>query len=177
LTKRLWFATLTIVATMASGCQSQSQAKPGDYVLPAGGSWSEQREQAESILVRYAEEANQSGHSTTEPSLDSSHMILGPAILSAVVDPGGSRMTVTFTGARSRATEPCGIDYSAEAVESAKAIVIIILQQRHAYGEDCTLEGTDRTAVVNLARPLANRAVLDLQQPEPVPVSTAPAAR
>ena len=86
-------------------------------------------------------------------------------------------MVVTFTGARNPATEPCGIDYSAEAVESAKAIVIIILQQRHAYGEECTLEGADRTAVINFDRPLANRAVLNLQQSEPVPVSTSPIAR
>lgn len=86
-------------------------------------------------------------------------------------------MTVTFTGARSPASEPCGIDYSTEAVESVKAIVIVILQQRHAYGEECTLEGTDRTAVVNLAQPLANRAVFDLQQPEPIHVSIVSAVR
>ena len=177
MTKRLWFATLTVVATLMSGCQSQSHSSSGDYALPAGESWSEQREQAESILTHYTGKANQSSHSTSAPSLDSSRMVSDPPILSAAIDPGGLRMTVKFTGARNPATEPCGIDYSAEAVESAKAIVIIIFQQRHAYGEECTLEGTDRTAVVSLARPLDNRVVLDLSQPEPVRVSSAPTGR
>jgi hypothetical protein len=177
LTKRLWVAALTVVAALASGCQSQSPSKTSDYTLSAGESWSEQREQAESVLAGYGADTNQS-HPTNTPSESASPFIAEPPIISAAVNASGLQVTVTFTGARNPATEPCGIDYSAEAVESAKAVVVIILQQRHAYGEECTLEGVNRTAVANLTRPLANRAVLDLQQQsEPVPVASVPAAR
>jgi len=82
----------------------------------------------------------------------------------------GTRLTVAFTGAHRPATQPCGADYAAEPVESAKAVVVIIIVQRHADNEMCTLGGTTRTATLNLAQPLGGRVVLDIRQGEPVPL-------
>lgn len=159
MTKRLYCVALTAVLALLSGCQSPTEATDSQ-VLPSGQSWAEQREQAKSKLAG-------------NPSPPDS----GTAIDAAVIDPGGRRMSVTFTGAAEPATASCGIDYSAEAVESAAAVVIIVLEQHHSYDEVCTLEGVSRTATVNLAQPLAGRTVLGLRGPGPVPVSTAPVAQ
>jgi hypothetical protein len=170
--RRLWAVLAAVVVASMSGCQSDHKA--AEYALSPGQSWSEQREQARSVLAAYAEQVSRPGQSPRPAITASGPVAPGPAILSAVVEPGGSRMVVSFTGARGPASEPCGVDYSADVVESDKAVVIILLTQRHAFNEECTLEGTDRSATLNLARPLAGRAVLDLQQTQPIPVSTGP---
>jgi hypothetical protein len=78
---------------------------------------------------------------------------------------------VTFTGSQRPATEPCGADYYAEAVESDRAVVVIVIEQAHAVGEICTLMGYSRTAGLNLTKPLGKRAVLEAKQGLPVPVT------
>ena len=79
-------------------------------------------------------------------------------------------MTVSFTGARGPASEPCGEDYHAEAMESGNAVIVILMvERRHNDGnETCTLIGYTRTKTVSLARPLGERAVLEGQQGMPV---------
>ncbi|SDT73601.1 hypothetical protein SAMN04489716_6720 [Actinoplanes derwentensis] len=85
-------------------------------------------------------------------------------------------MMVTFTGSRGRVTTSCGADYAAESVESDKAVVVIVLKQSNGYSGICTLEGRTRTATLNLAKPLGNRAVLTIHGSR-VPITDATRTR
>lgn len=87
---------------------------------------------------------------------------------------GGLDLTVKFVGARDSADKPCGIDYSAEAVESATAIVVILSSRSNPTLGGCTLVGYERTAVATLAAPLGERAVLNVQDGAPIPVLLTP---
>jgi hypothetical protein len=109
----------------------------------------------------------------TPPSWDPHHPPGGLAIDSATTTTRGSQLTVAFTGSLRPASQPCGTDYRAEAVESANAIVVIVIEHRQAADEDCSgaRAGAPRTTTVNLAQPLGERAVLDVQQGLPVPVT------
>jgi hypothetical protein len=101
---------------------------------------------------------------------------LGLAIDSASGTVGGNELTVAFVGAPDPGNMPCGEDYTAEAVESDLAVVVIVTRHPHAVplGEACRAVGARRTASATLAAPLDDRAVLDLQQGTPVPVVLAP---
>lgn len=68
-------------------------------------------------------------------------------------------------------SQQCGADYTGEAVESANAVVVIIIEHPHADTMGCTALGALRTAPVELARPLGDRAVLEVRQGLPVPVT------
>ncbi|MEU7905349.1 hypothetical protein [Actinoplanes sp. NPDC049118] len=179
LAKKLWCTTLVAVVTLLSGCQSDDETA-GNKELAEGESWAEQREIAKSILARYDENLSQSSQSPaptdTKPSRAPSPTYPGKSIDSVVVDPGTTRMKVTFAGTSAPATAACGADYSAEAVESTKAVFIIILEQRNPYSGLCTLIGETRTATLNLARPLGDRAVLNIPKSRPSAVTTAPIA-
>ncbi|XVU20744.1 hypothetical protein ACQPZJ_26100 [Actinoplanes sp. CA-054009] len=96
----------------------------------------------------------------------------GPAAESATTS--GRTLTVTVTGLRGPASEPCGADYSVRALESAHAVVVMVEERRHADDEICTMAGFTRTATVELAAPLGGRAILDVQLGAPVPLSTKP---
>jgi hypothetical protein len=101
---------------------------------------------------------------------------LGLSIDSASGSASGTELTVAFVGAPDPGNKPCGEDYTAEAVESELAVVVIVTRHPHAVplGEACTLVGARRTATANLAAPLGDRVVLDLQQGTPVPVVLSP---
>lgn len=107
----------------------------------------------------------------TPPSWDPNNTPGGLAIESATTTTTGRQLTVTFTGAAGPASQPCGADYSGEAVESANAVVVLIIEQTHAVAEACTAVGARRTTTVDLARPLGGRAVLEVQQGQPVPLT------
>ncbi|WP_446218639.1 hypothetical protein [Micromonospora sp. IBHARD004] len=92
----------------------------------------------------------------------------GLAIESATGTTTSQRLTVAFTGSPGPGSQPCGVDYSAEAVESVNAVVVIVIEHRHADGEACGDIGARRTATVDLAQPLGERAVLEVQQGMPV---------
>ena len=92
------------------------------------------------------------------------------SIMSASGTVEGQDLTVKFIGAENSADKPCGVDYSAEAVESAMAIVVILSSRRNPTPDACTLMGFERTAIVKLAAPLGDRAVLNVQDGAPVPV-------
>lgn len=107
----------------------------------------------------------------TPPSWDPYNTPGGLAIESATTTTTGRQLTVTFTGAPGPASQPCGADYSAQAVESANAVVVIIVEQTHAAAEACTAVGARRTTTVDLAQPLGERAVLEVRQGLPVPLT------
>jgi hypothetical protein len=127
------------------------------------------RQQAGKALARYDQAVINAGGSATvsvtPPLWDSP---AGISIESATGTRAGTQLTVTFTGARGPATEPCGADYYAEPVESANAVVVIVIAQPHAANEVCLLVGYPRTATVNPAQPLGQRVVLEARQGEPV---------
>jgi hypothetical protein len=107
----------------------------------------------------------------TPPSWDPYNPPGGLAIDSATTTMRGRQLTVTFTGSPGRASQPCGADYRAEAVESANAVVVIVIEQRNAADEACSAIGAPRTTTVDLAGPLGERAVLEVQQGLPVPLT------
>jgi hypothetical protein len=101
----------------------------------------------------------------------------GVRIDAATGSADSKKLTVSFTGAPKGASEKCGEDYTAEAVESRLAVVVIVY--RHPYtgsfgpNEGCDLVGAIRTAKVTLASDLGDRVVLEVTQGLPVAV-TAP---
>ncbi|MFG3690592.1 hypothetical protein [Micromonospora sp. NPDC047740] len=107
----------------------------------------------------------------TPPSWDPYNAPAGLAIESATTTTNSRQLTVTFTGAPSPGNKPCGADYSAEAIESANAVVVIVIEHPHAAGETCPDMGARRTTTVDLAQSLGERAVLEVQQGLPVPLT------
>ncbi len=99
---------------------------------------------------------------------------LGLAIDSASGSVGGTELTVAFVGAPDPGDKPCGEDYTAEAVESDLAVVVIVTRHPHVTIGACSAVGARRTATATLAAPLGDRVVLDLQTGTPVPVVLAP---
>ncbi|MFC8614967.1 hypothetical protein ACFT9M_00915 [Micromonospora purpureochromogenes] len=104
----------------------------------------------------------------TPPPWDDDHPHGGLAVESATGGMTSRQLTVAFTGSPGPGSQPCGVDYSAEAVESANAVVVIVIAHPHADGEACGDIGARRTATVELVRPLGERAVLEVQQGLPV---------
>jgi hypothetical protein len=110
----------------------------------------------------------------TPPPWDPNNAPVGLSIDSASGTVGETKLIVSFVGAPEPASKPCGADYDAEAVESASAVVIIVTAHRNPFPGACTLVGATRTATVELASPLADRAVLEVKEGLPVPVTLAP---
>ena len=109
------------------------------------------------------------------PTWNPDEQPIGIQIESATGSAAGRQLTVGFVGAGGSADQACGADYTAEAVESSLAIVVLITEHPHvSLGEACTMEGHYRTAQVELAAPLGKRAVLEVRQGQPVPVSLTP---
>ena len=99
---------------------------------------------------------------------------VGLAIDSASGTVGGRQLTVAFVGAPLPGDQPCGEDYTAEAVESDLAVVVIVTRHPHVTIGACTAVGAPRTATLALAAPLGERTVLEVQQGRPVPVTLTP---
>ena len=92
----------------------------------------------------------------------------------------GRRLILSLVGAREGADQPCGEDYRPEAVEGPNAVAVLV--QRRPYtgpppstppGTEwgCSMAGFERTATVTLKAPLNGRAVLEVQQGQPVVLS------
>ena len=94
---------------------------------------------------------------------------LGLAIDSASGSVSGTELTVAFVGAPDPGDKPCGEDYTAEAVESDLAVVVIVTRHPHVTIGACSAVGARRTATAMLAAPLGDRVVLDLQHGNPGP--------
>ena len=104
------------------------------------------------------------------PAWDPADPPVGIRIDSATGPVGGRQLTVAFTGAPDPGDRPCGADYTAQAVESSSAVVVIVIEHPHGPGETCPMVGATRTTSVELAAPLGARAVLDVVEGLPVPV-------
>ncbi|GHJ56388.1 hypothetical protein Nm8I071_56950 [Nonomuraea sp. TT08I-71] len=104
----------------------------------------------------------------TPPPRDADHPHEGLAIESATTTTAGSELTVTFTGVPGPVSKPCGADYDAEAGESDLAVVVIVIEYRHAKDEACPAIGAQRSTTVELSQPLGERAVLEVTQGLPV---------
>jgi hypothetical protein len=111
------------------------------------------------------------------PPWDATNPPDGLSIEAATVSADGRRLTVRFVGAPGTAAVPCGVDYTTETVESGSAVVVILVE--HFYTGDpkgidgCADVGADRTATADLDQPLGDRAVLEVREGRPVPVTVA----
>ncbi|HEV2005621.1 MAG TPA: hypothetical protein VGQ85_03330 [Candidatus Limnocylindrales bacterium] len=132
--------------------------------------------QGTNVLVTRVAVANRV--TVVPPPWDAYHPPVGLRVDSASVAAGDRALTVFFAGAPDPATQPCGADYSAEGVESATAVVVIIYE--HPYpgpypsNWGCRLVGRERSATIELAAPLGSRAVLEVTEGLPVPVVPTP---
>jgi hypothetical protein len=112
------------------------------------------------------------------PDWDPYNAPIGISIDSATGTVDGRELTVTFVGAPDTGDKPCGSDYTAEAVESANAVVVIVTEHPYTgtYPQNwgCADVGARRTAVAELAKPLGGRAVLEVKQGLPVTVHLNP---
>lgn len=79
-------------------------------------------------------------------------------------------LVVQLVGAPAPASERCGADYTAEAVESQLALVVIVTEHANPTPGACRLVGATRTAVMELTSPLGDRAVIDVVQGVPIPL-------
>lgn len=134
--------------------------------------------------VRITRVAIASEVSVAPPPWDPSNPAQGVSVDSAKVSADGRTLTVSFVGARDHANVLCGEDYTGEVVESDLAVVVIVhvvsytgpmptappgVQGPVAVG--CDLVGFRRDATVTLAAPLGDRAVLEVRDGQPVPVT------
>jgi hypothetical protein len=124
--------------------------------------------------VRVTRVAIANAFAVVPPPWDPGNLALGPAIESASGTIGGRELTVAFIGSPRPGSQACGEDYTAQAVESDLAVVVIVTSHAHGGIGACTSEGALRTATVELAAPLGERAVLEVQQGLPVSVVLTP---
>ncbi|MEU8330086.1 hypothetical protein [Micromonospora sp. NPDC048839] len=158
-------------AAMLAACDTDANATV-DAALPRGESLVELRQQAREGLARYDQAVTDAGGAdAVTPTPPPWNSPPGIAIESASTTGAGTQLVVDFTGTFGPATGRCGADYHAESVESANAVVVIVIAQQNNIGEVCTLAGYPRTATLNLAQPLGKRVVLDVRQGQPVPLT------
>lgn len=89
---------------------------------------------------------------------------------SATVAADGRTVTVRFVGGRD-GTGPCTSQYTARAIESDNAAVVVIDEHPDLSGgpdQACNAIGYARTATLTLAEPLGERTLLDVVQGMPV---------
>lgn len=127
-----------------------------------------------SVLITRVAVAQGATVTVSPAPADPSHPFEGMSIESASGAVGGRELQVTFVGAPGPASKPCGADYEAEAVESSLAVVVIVIAHANQTSVACTAVGALRTASVQLAEPLGDRAVLEVKQGLPVPVTLTP---
>lgn len=104
------------------------------------------------------------------PPYNADHPPAGLSVDFAVGNADSAKLTVSFVGAVKAGDQPCGADYTAEAVESDLAVVVIVTERANPTPASCTAVGKTRTASVTLDAPLGKRAVLEVRQGLPVPI-------
>ncbi len=104
------------------------------------------------------------------PPFNADHPPEGVSIDLAVGTAESRKLAVSFIGAEKTGDQPCGADYTTEAVESDLAVVVIVFEHRNTTGAVCRDVGKTRTATVTLDAPLGKRAVLEVTQGLPVPL-------
>jgi hypothetical protein len=115
-------------------------------------------------LEGYEQEFAREGVGATPTPLrrDGYGPVLGaPSVEKVTLHEDGRTLTAEFIGAQT--TGPCGADYTARAVESAHAALIVVEEHPHERGSswDCLDVGYRRQVVVRLSRPMDQRAVLE----------------
>jgi hypothetical protein len=108
------------------------------------------------------------------PPWDPNNAPSGLSVESATGTVGAKQLIVAFTGAPDAGDKSCGADYSAEAVESGTAVVVIVIPHENGFLGACSAVGARRTATVALAEPLGDRAVLEVRQGLPISVLLTP---
>ncbi len=109
------------------------------------------------------------------PAFDPNNYMPLISISSATGTVSGHVLTATFEGAPPDAGGACGADYTARAVESSTAVVVIVTEHpRFGFSLGCTAAAAWRTADAALSAPLGNRAVLEVAQGMPVSVTLTP---
>jgi hypothetical protein len=105
----------------------------------------------------------------------------GQLIETAYGSPDSKQLTVAFVGAQYGADKPCGADYDASAVESERAVAVIITQTPAPFPTSadgvpmaCDAVGYYRTVTVDLASALGNRTILDVNYATPVNLKIGP---
>jgi hypothetical protein len=106
--------------------------------------------------------------SVSPPPWDPNDPPVGLSISWAFGHVGGKELMVGFVG------DMCGTEYTAEAVESPSAVVVIIVEHANSTGGGCRLVGRDHTATAHLAAPLRDRAVLEVREGLPVALTLVP---
>lgn len=125
----------------------------------------------EGTAVRVTRVAVADAVQVVPPTWDPEHGPIGVSIQRASLAADGRTLTVYFVGAPDPASRPCGEDYVAEAVESDLAVAVIVHRHPNPLPAACPAIGAERTASLTLAAPLGPRAVLEVQEGLPVPVT------
>lgn len=159
---------LQVIAARLSTASYQTSRGPA--TAPA---WEFKLDGTSVVVTRIALAAND-GVVVRPPPWDPNNAPSGISVESATGTVGGSELTVAFIGAPDTGDKPCGADYTTEAVESDTAVVIIVVPHSNAFGGACTAVGARRVATVNLAKPLGDRAVLEVKEGLPIPVTLTP---
>ena len=117
----------------------------------------------------------------TRIAIADSHVVTPPAtpprepgtiaIERAAISSDGRALTVEFVGSPYPGSQACGADYSATAVESSLAVVVVVTAHPFPIPAPCSAVGAWRAAVAPLAAPLGTRAVLDPATGQPVAVT------
>ena len=104
------------------------------------------------------------------PPWDANDPAVGVWIDSAQGSVTGRELAVSFIGAPETGDQPCGEDYTTEAVESDLAVVVIVVRhpQNPPLGGGCVSVGAMRTATAQLAAALGGRTVLQVYDGTPV---------
>jgi hypothetical protein len=127
-----------------------------------------------SVVVTRIAVAAHDGIIVKPPPWDPNNPPTGISVESATGTVGGTELTVAFIGAPDTGNQPCGADYTAEAVESDTAVVVIVISHSNAFAGACRAVGAPRVATVRLAEPLGDRAVLEVKEGMPIPVVLTP---
>jgi hypothetical protein len=104
--------------------------------------------------VRVTRVALANAVSVVLPAWNANDAPVGLAIDSAGATVGGRELTASFIGAPLPGDQPCGEDYTAQAVESDLAVVVIVTRHPHLTFGACTAVGATRSATAELAAPL-----------------------
>jgi hypothetical protein len=126
------------------------------------------------VLVSRIAVASDQAIQVAPPPWDPNNAPTGLSVESASGTVGEKQLTVAFTGAPDAGDQPCGADYSAEAVESGTAVVVIVIPHENGHIGACSAVGARRTATLTLAEPLGDRAVLEVREGRPVSVLLTP---
>jgi hypothetical protein len=140
------------------------------------------RGQARDVLGRYddavAKGGGTPGAGLTAPPAPTDKFLRGNPVESATTSRGSTTLIASFTGF-APGDGQCEREYYAEALESERAVVIVVQGKPRNLLErlnldsmpgTCDLIGYRRTATVTLAEPLNNRVLLD-ERGQPVKVS------